>query len=203
MKKLLAVLLVFTLTLCSTAFASSVGSGAPYEKAAEAMTMYHFITVSTVYGEENCEPHLMTKPLYSPEMQMIEYGTNNGVFQIVMFCDPTESGIIQIHILFKEDVEPYDAYAQLLGLICVFRGALTQEEKDALDVSLVTILFEALEQTDPYNPWESEIITVNDIVDITAYHNGITYAYRLDFRQPITAEYLDTEMMNLIGNANN
>jgi len=197
MKRLFAFLMAFMLAFCGSALASSTGTGAAYEKAAESMTMYHYITMSSMYGDDECEPYLMTKPLYHPDRLMIEYGTNNDLFQIVMFCDDSETGIVQIHILFKGDIEPYDAYAQLMGLVCVYRSAHIQAGNEAPDVDLVMILVEALEQTDSGTPWESRVVTINDTVDIVAYRNGPTYAYRLDFRFPVTAEYLDASMAYL------
>ncbi len=116
-----------------------------------------------------------------------------------MFCDDAGTGIVQIHLLFKKDVELYDAYIQVVGLICIQRAALTQEEKDEFDLAIVTMLLDAINQPDSTSLWESDIVTLNDMVDIAAYKNGDTYAFRFDFRQPVTTEYLNSELDTLLG----
>ena len=87
MKKFIILLIAFVLAFCGTAFADSDDNLAPYQEAAGFIANLHFIAIYNAYGEENCEPYLMTKPNYSPELLRIDYGTNNDEFQIVMFCD--------------------------------------------------------------------------------------------------------------------
>ena len=194
MKKLISLLIVFMLAFCGAAFADSEDSLAPYQEAADFISTLHFLAIYNAYGEENCEPYLMTKPNYSPELLRIDYGTNNDVFRIVMFCDDAGTGITQIHLLFNKDVELYDAYIQAYGLMYIYKASLTEEEKYEVDPQILTMLTDAIGQPDSVSLWESEILTLGGIVDIAAYKNNATYALRFDFRQPITVEYLNSEL---------